>query len=65
MTTIDTRRAQTIRDGTAEQQAATGLGDIAVRRDALEASARAAAFLLTVRTVRRGIAALRARQREH
>lgn len=65
MTTIDTRRAQTIRDGTEEHHAATGLGDIAVRRDALQASARAAAFLLTVRTVRRGIAALRARQREH
>ncbi|WP_139150835.1 hypothetical protein [Halofilum ochraceum] len=65
MATIDTHIPATTRTANAGQPAAEGLGDITVRRDALQASARAAAFLLTVRTVRRGIAALRARQREH
>ena len=65
MTTIDTHIPETIHDVTAKNRAAGGLGDIAVQRDALQASARAAAFLLTVRAVQRGIATLRARQRDH
>lgn len=39
-----------------------GLGGIAVQRDELQARARADAFLLTVRALRRGIAAVRARR---
>ena len=64
MATIDRRIPETIRDAKARHPAAAGLGDIAVRRDALQASARAEAFLLTVRAVQRGIAAMRARQRD-
>ncbi len=42
--------------------ATEGLGSIAVRRDELQARARADAFLITIRAVRRGIAAVRARR---
>lgn len=65
MATIDTHIPATARTANAGQPAAEGLGDIAVRRDALQASARAAAFLLTVRAVQSGIAAVRARRRDH
>lgn len=62
MATIDKRDPEAIRNDEAADAATEGLGDIIVRRDALQARARAEAFLLTVRAVRRGIAALRARR---
>lgn len=62
MATIDTHTPETIHHGKTADPAAEGLGAITVRRDALQARARAEAFLLTVRAVRRGIAAIRAQR---
>lgn len=62
MATMNTRAPETVTDDTAAYSAAGGLGDIVVRRDALQARARAEALLLTIRAVGRGIAAVRARR---
>lgn len=62
MATIDTHAPDAATDNTAADPAAGGLGDIVVRRDALQARARAEALLLTIRAVGRGIAAVRARR---
>lgn len=60
MATIDTHSPETINDGTAADPDVRDLGAIVVRRDALQAQARAEALLLTVRAVQHGIAAMRA-----
>lgn len=62
MATLDTRDPEAIGDNAAVASAAEDLGEIVVRRDVLQARARAEAFLLTVRAIRRGIAAMRARR---
>lgn len=62
MAMIDTHIPETIHNGKTADPAAGGLGAITVRRDALQARARAEAFLLTVRAVQHGIAAMRSRR---
>lgn len=65
MATIDTHTPETSRDGKTLNPAAAGLGDIAVRRDVLQARTRAEAFLLTVRAVQSGIAAVLGKRRDN
>lgn len=63
MATTRTHDPETIRDSGAGTSLAGGLGDIAVRRDALQARARAEAFLLAIRAVRHGVTTARAHWR--
>ncbi len=62
MAAIDTHNPETSNNGKTPDFVAEGLGGITLRRDALHARTRAEAFLLTVRAVRDGIAAMRARR---